>query len=145
MCLAYPVSDANLWLILLRCVPMVPNRMCQVLPLRLTFWMLIVVIYWFENKISSTVNVMRAGGVTAFSRTPDVICHTSYPKLCMQWLASEFVIRTCDGIWHVHLCIAASQLVSTHNATLRSTERKKCSRLRKESVTALPADTWMKT
>jgi len=47
MCLAHPVSDANLWLILLRCVPMVPKRMCQVLPLRPIFWMLILVIYWF--------------------------------------------------------------------------------------------------
>ncbi len=47
MCLAHPVSDANLWLILLRCMPMVPKRMCEVLPLRLTFWIPIVVIYWF--------------------------------------------------------------------------------------------------
>ena len=47
MCLAHPVSDTNLWLILLRCVPMIPKRMCQVHPPRLTFWMTIVVIYWF--------------------------------------------------------------------------------------------------
>jgi len=47
MCLVHPISDAKLWLILSRCVQMVPKRVCQVLPPRPTFWMLIAVIYWF--------------------------------------------------------------------------------------------------